>query len=402
MMSTPARTRWSDVVVVCGSRSFDGDRSATHHLASGLAAHVPVLYVDPIGSAVARDGTAGYELSMVDVQMARLSCRPRAGATWPGAGPIVGTIGRRALRSALGELGSPDVRAMIVSSLEPWFGVGERIRAFHATDDLLAGPTPARRSTPRLSRELRHNLAGVDLVIAPSPLLAQVFSGHGFETIVLPNGCDEDAFAPADVSGRRTVPATPVAGFIGELSSRIDLPALHAVADAGLHVLLIGRGPIGAMHPDLRSLLMRPNVEWIGPRASDAIPALAARVDVGLVPLLDAPDGRASLPLELLVHLAAGRPVVGTDCEPMRWLRSTPEATTLDLDEDLGIGGTPARVAELVESATRLDARPEAVERRRSFARHHRWSERCSDLIRCLEMGSAVPSPAQVGGGGRA
>lgn len=385
---------WNEVVVVCGARRWDGNRPSIHRVAVGLGRHVPVLYVEPVRP-VERTRTDGpaVPLQLVDPTLAELAPRVPTVGPWLGGGPIAASFARRALRQALVDLGSPRVRAMIVASFDPSSGsCDEELRVFYAGDDFLAGSALAGRGAHRFERELQRNLAAIDLVVAASPLLADVFRAAGAEVIVLPNGCD-DVVVPDDQ--RSTRGRRPVAGFVGELSNEVDLLVLDAVADRGLDVLVVGRGPVGPVGSELRTLLRLPNVEWVGPRSSDTIGPYLAGIDVGLAPFIDTPHERACPPLDLLGHLAVGSPVVGTDCEVMRWLRSS-AAPPLDLDEDLAIGSTPEDVADLVEERLARPVDPAAVDRRRSFAQRHHWSARCAELAGHLGLDDTVDPLART------
>lgn len=370
--------RWSEVVVVCGVRRWDGNRPSLHRVATGLGRYVPVLYVEPVRPADRGRAEGPVDpLRVVGPALAELAPRVPAVGPWSSGGPIAASFARRALRQALVELGSPRVRALVVASFEPWLGsCDEERRVFYAGDDFLAGSALAGRGGHRIERELKRHLADVDLVVAASPLLADLFRAAGAEVIVLPNGCD-DVVVPDDQRRRRG--RAPVAGFVGELSNEVDLQVLDAVADRGLDVLIVGRGPVGPVGNELRTLLRLPNVEWVGPRASDAIGPYLAAIDVGLAPFVDTPHERACPPLDLLGHLVVGSPVVGTDCEVMRWLRAS-AAGQLDLDDDLAMASTPEDVADLVEEHLARPVDQAAVDRRHTFARRHRWSARCADL----------------------
>jgi|GEM_PF-6138061 len=384
---------WTDVVVVCGARRWDGHRPSVHHLAAALGRHIPVLYVDPVRPVDrSRAEDEPDPLQLIGPALAELSPRVPAVGPWMGAGSINTAFGRRAVRQALAELGSPRVRAMIVSSFDPWFGAcDEELRVFYAADDFLSGSALARRSPQRIERNLHRSLSTVDLVVAASPVLGDVFRSQGVEVVVLPNGCD---VVEVDDDDPRRARRGRAAGFVGELSNQVDVEVLDAVADRGHDVLIVGRGPVGPLAADLRTLLSRSNVEWVGPRSPDAIGPYLGRIDVGLAPFVDTPYERACLPLDLLGHLTVGRPVVGTDCEVVRWLRSSADAGLLDLDDDLAIGATPGQVADLVGAQLARPRDPLAVDRRRSFARGHRWSARCTDLADRLGLGGpAEPAP---------
>lgn len=393
----------SGLVVVCAAAPWDGVRLLDQHLALGLSRYAPVLYVDPpvpwpndrepstTLSGEVRPAVSSQP-EIIGDRLTRLRPRVLPGHQRPVAKAVAIRMVRRSLRRAVRALGDPQVRAVIVPSLNRYFGAcGEDLRVFYATDDFVAGADLMRLSPHRLRREMRRQPRDADLVVAASPALAETFRSAGHDPLLLPNGCDAASFTvtdeaepPLDVH----LPP-PVAGYIGHLSSRIDVRFLDAVADRGHSLLLVGASPRGALPPELRRLVERENVAWIGPRPFEQLPSYLRLIDVGVVPYATSAFNQASFPLKALEYLAAGRPVVSTPIDAMRWLRDQhgPGADGPELgSDDFTIAGTPGEFAAAVGAALVSPRDPDAVDRRRAVARAHSWDRRFAALAGAIGL----------------
>lgn len=370
---------WDGLVVICGTTPWDGARLVDQHLASHLTDYAPVLYVDPpVPRWAARDDVVvGPEL--VGPRLARLRPVVNAGHQRPLGKKLSVTLTRRALKRAIRALGSPRVKAVIVSSLNPLFDVcDEDVRVFYSKDDYVAGAELMRISPWRLRRREVRQPADADLIVAASPVLAEKWTRMGYHPMLLPNGCDAEGLAAV---GRLKLPddvrlRPPIAGFVGHLSERVDFDLLHGVLDAGLSLLLVGRRPPAYVGAQCEALLGRPRTQWVGFRPYDRIPAYLGLLDVGLVPYRPTPFNAASFPLKMLEYLAAGRPVVSTDLPAVRWL-----------DTDLiTIASTPEAFGVAAREATRTAHDRRLVEARRRFAARHSWRSRVAELAQALGL----------------
>jgi teichuronic acid biosynthesis glycosyltransferase TuaH len=308
---------------------------------------------------------------------------------------------RRSLRRALRELGSPRVRAVLLSTLDGYFGAcDEQIKVFYATEDVMRGSV----------RDICRQAEQADLVLAASPALADTVGDIAEHVLLFPVGCDDAAFVDEQPDGGEISPAPdvwlpgPVAGFAGKLSQRLDLRCLDALARRGHSILLVGPGPRRGIGPELQELVQRPNVTWVGPRGPEAMPSYRRLIDVGLVPFAETQASLLSFELNALEHLAAGRPVVSTDVAATRWLRRDASMMSRDSDvaqgielltrDDLTLARTPDEFALRAEAALERGSDGEAVARRRSFARRHSWARRCRVLAD--ELGLDAPRAMDV------
>ena len=253
-------------------------------------------------------------------------------------------------------------------------------RVFYGTDDFVGGAELMGRNVDEVRRDERNTLDHADLVLAVSPLLADRWRGLGaHEILLMPNGVliPEPGAADAAVAGAG-LPG-PVAGVVGQLSSRIDIGLLESLGDAGISLLLVGpRDP--RWEPDrFERLIARPHVVWTDRQPHAALPGWFGQMDVGVTPYADSEFNRASFPLKTLEYLAAGLPAVTTDLPATRWL-----------DTDLITVADRAGFAVAVRQAAAVAHRPDLVAARRAFAATHSWRARGDLLAAAL----GLPAPA--------
>jgi teichuronic acid biosynthesis glycosyltransferase TuaH len=375
---------WSGLIVICGTTFWNGHRLLDQHMAEQLTQFAPVLYVDPPTSFLSRfrnedAATRAFApgLHHIAPGLAVWSARVPPLKERPVGKQLALRVLRASMRSAVRELGSPDVHAVVVPSLNPLFGaLGERVRVFYAKDDYVAGAGLMGIAASRLAVQAERQPRDADLVVGVSPALVDAARAAGARAVLIPNGCDVAHFARTPVPD----PVAPVAAMVGQLSDRVDLELLESVADRGHRLLLIG--PRQRISDDARLdlLLQRPNVEWTGAVPYESLPQVLGPVTTCLLPYVDSAFNRASFPLKVLEYLAAGRRVVSSDLPSVRWL------DTLHVDIQVG----PEAFADAVDRSLRpLDAAEVGL--RRSFASQHSWADRAATLAH--ELGLAVRAP---------
>jgi teichuronic acid biosynthesis glycosyltransferase TuaH len=374
---------WDGLTVVCAGTSWDGIWFPEKHIADRLTAYGPVLWVDPPVSRLSPrrnpDVAASLEdprLRLIRPGLARLTPVVLPGMRRPGMQLVTEFLVRRALRSAVAELGGA-VRAVVIACPDVLFDeCGEQLRVVYATDDFVAGAALMGVGVAQVRRNERRLAEQADLVVGVSQSLVDHWSALGRSAVLVANGCDDSLFAATDeapVPDDVDLPG-PIAGFIGHLSDRIDLALLEAVAATGRSLLLVGpRQPtfeIGRME----RLLALPNVRWVGPKPFEALPSYMRVIDVGLTPYAGSDFNRASFPLKTLEYLAGGRGVVATDLPAVQWLAS-PLITTAAGPDDYAA----AVLRALDEPRT-----PALVAARRALASRHGWAARTAEFAAAL------------------
>lgn len=374
---------WSALVVFVAGTAWDGNMFPDQHMATRLARHVPVLYVDPPVSVLSprhnpdlRASLEAPRLRLVAPNLARLTPVVLPALGRPGVRMVAERMLLRAVRRAVRALGA-EVDAVVVASQTPAFGMfGERQSVFYATDDLVAAARLIGSSTRWLERCERRIEHSADTVVVVSDGLRERWAERHHDVALIPNGCDVELFAgaddldfPADVS----LPP-PIAGFVGHLSERIDVSVLEAVAATGRSLLLVGPRQITFDLGRVEGVLARPNVQWLGARPFVSLPGYLRAIDVGLVPYADSAFNRASFPLKTLEYLAAGRPVVATDLPAIRWLGTDLVRT---------VAGAAAFAAAVDDELDR-PRDPLLAAARRDLAAQHSWDTRAREFLGVL------------------
>jgi teichuronic acid biosynthesis glycosyltransferase TuaH len=381
---------WTGLVVFFGGTAWDGNRFPDQHMAERLARYAPVLYVDPPLTAVR--ALRGGGLPALRPQVVRLGesllrltpvVPPRPQRR--GVRALTAAVTRAQVRHVLAELDT-QADVLVVAGLAPALDiVPARLRVLYGTDDFVAGAELMDVSRTWLTGLEGGQLRAADVVVAVSDELAGRWRPQCGSVTVIENGCDVDLFARAD-----DVPPPddvrlprPVAGFVGHLSDRIDLDLLEAVAATGHSLLLVGPRQSTFAVSRVASLLDRPNVQWVGPKAFEQLPAYVGQMDVGLVPYADTAFNRASFPLKTLEYLAAGRACVVTDLPAMRRLGDAVE-----------VASTPVSYAQAVSRALTAGPDPSAAARRRTVAAGHTWDARAAELAELLGLADGRRSVA--------
>jgi len=375
---------WDNMVVLCAGVRWDDVKMADRQMAEHLAAHVPVLYVDPFVSHLSRLKNPAVAASLkrprlriIGPRLARFSPVVPPKPTHPAMVQIASRVAKRQLRGAVRELGG-SVRAIVSTWLFlDVFGVcGEQRRVYWWTDDPVGAAALWGHSAERLAAADERLARASDLIVAVNEGATQRLLERGLPARYLPNGCDAALFAGVDdVAPASDVPlGSPLAAFVGHLNSRTDLALLEGVAEAGIGLLLIGPKDDTFEPVRFARLISRPNVAYLGRRPYEELPSYLKLVDVGLVPYGATEFNRWSFPMKTLEYLAAGRPVVAT---PLPAIRS--------LDTDLvTLAETPAEFAASVRRQAELARQPELVARRRAFASTHSWADRADRLVQLL------------------
>jgi teichuronic acid biosynthesis glycosyltransferase TuaH len=310
--------------------SWDGIRGTDRHMATAMASHSRILWVDPpvspVTAALRRSATRYSlrpEISVVNRQVIRLTPKAMPGWSRPGVRVTTAALVRLQTRWALRRLG---IQPFAVVTTYPgdvlgYWG-GNVVNVFYGTDDYVAGAELMGLSAQYQRRQEIRVVGRADVVAAVSPRLAERWAGFGASPVVIPNGC-----WPIKVGERTALPELtdlpqPVVGLIGQLSDRIDLSVLTAIADAGLSLLIVGPLDPRWEQQRFKELVNRSHVHYAGPVPADAVPSYLAAIDIGITPYRDTPFNRASFPLKTLEYLGAGVPVVSSDIPAAQWLRA--------------------------------------------------------------------------------
>ena len=181
---------------------------------------------------------------------------------------------------------------------------------YDVTDDWLLAPLPP-RELKRLGPLDALAVAQADEVVVCSPALAKS-RGKTRPVSLVPNGVDIEHFRrprprPSDL------PAAPTAVYVGSLhDARLDVELVADLAEAlpRLNIVLVGPDSLSAESHDLLS--HRPNVQLVGARPYEDVPAYLQHADVVIVPHRVSPFTESLDPIKAYECLAITTPTVAT------------------------------------------------------------------------------------------
>ena len=227
----------------------------------------------------------------------------------------------------------------LIDALEPDVVVADVV------DDDRAWHTATSPMYDRIDLNYEQVLARSDVVVANCTPVADSMRAYAPDIRVVPNACDfPDSTAPPPVPKELRGLRGPIIGYVGNLSTRIDITLLNAVARARPDWQFVF---VGSAHFDQSVLRLDDlaNVHFVGVKPYDEAQRFVAHFDVGLIPHVDNEMTRSMNPLKAYVYVAAGVPVV-----------STPIAN-LDELSDLGglitIANGPDEFVAAIEAALR-------------------------------------------------
>lgn len=377
------------LIVICAGTSWDGVVSPDRLLATELAAHADILWVDPPISAATPDryryGASRLgltpQIKQLTARITRVTPRALPLHTRPGIKSSTAALVRGQARWALRRLNQRPTAVIacnLVDVLRGWDpGV---VKVLYGTDDYVAGAGLMGHNAERVAEDERRQLAHADLVVAVSSVLAERWAGLGAKRVeLIPNGVQTSAYR--DLENIPPAPQAaglpgPVVGVLGHLSERIDIALLEALADDGLSLLLVGPHDARWEPARFEALTKRQHVVWTGRQPFEAVPSFLRAVDVGITPYRDTDFNRASFPLKTLEYLGAGKPPVSTDLPAVHWLDSPL----------VRIASTPKQFVSAVRDAAAESRVPELVAARRAFAERHSWAQRASDVARAIGL----------------
>ena len=214
----------------------------------------------------------------------------------------------------------------LIDALEPDVVVADVV------DDDRTWHTPTSPYYDRIDLNYERVLARSDVVLANCAPVAANLRAYAPEIHVVPNACDlPDTFAPPPLPKELRALHGPIIGYVGNLSARIDIVLLEAVARARPQWQFVF---VGSAHFDQSILRLDAleNVHFVGLKPYAEAQRFVAHFDVALIPHVDNEMTRSMNPLKAYVYVAAGVPVVST---PIANLDELTELTELGND-DLG------------------------------------------------------------------
>lgn len=214
-----------------------------------------------------------------------------------------------------------------------------------------------------------------DLVVATSRLLFDEKVQLNPNCLLVPNGTEFDHFnyLPEKLPEELANIKKPIIGYYGAMSDWLDAELIYDLASArpNWNFVLIGR----IESADVSQLKEVKNVFLIGEQPYEYLPDYLQHFDTCIIPFKKTQLTEATNPVKLFEYLSAGKSVVATDLNELRYYR-----------EYVRLVSTPSEWLQAIELALD-DYSPAQVEKRLSFARQNTWTERIllvEDAIRRL------------------
>jgi glycosyltransferase involved in cell wall biosynthesis len=236
----------------------------------------------------------------------------------------------------------------------------------------------------RIERNYREIARGAGVVLANCEQMQHVASEWTPRVHLVPNGVEYPvAVADRGMPSELSALVGPIVGYVGNLSSRIDVDLLARVAQSrpDWNLVFVGSAHAGR---DILRLTKFGNVHFLGPRTYEVAKTFVRHFDVGIVPHLDNDMTRAMNPLKAYLYCSLGVPVVSTDIANLGGLRQFITVTSgadefvaaLDDAIDPGRRGIPGN----------LDA----------FLRDSSWERRAEHILELVDVAlrERVPSRA--------
>ncbi len=247
---------------------------------------------------------------------------------------------------------------------------------YHCVDDIAAHE---RIDADAFARAEKLFAARADLVIASSPPLARRMREFADNVRLMPNVADTDLFAtaledgPADPS-MAALPRPRIV-FVGAISAvKVDLELLGELAELRPEWSIVLIGPVGLGDPgtDVSKLTTKANVQLLGHREPNELPALLRGADAALIPYRLNRLTASIFPMKVYEYLAAGLAIVST---PLPSLASV---------EEISFAATATETAAALDELLASDSEDKRRARSRSTAGHS-WQARITEIGQALE-----------------
>lgn len=208
------------------------------------------------------------------------------------------------------------------------------------------------------------------VAVTAAPLLAR-HTAVNPHTELIPNVADFQHFSHVRPPGRADG-QMPVIGFAGNIVPlKVDLDVIATLALENRQWTFMLVGPVAKeLDRKMSRLATESNVISTGRADYQDLPGYLAKFDVGLIPYLRNGYTESCFPLKLYEYLASGLPVV------VSGLPSVP-AISGDVLHAEGAAGIANAIQRALDKSTGPD-----IDRRRSLAARHTWSDRAQSLRR--------------------
>jgi glycosyltransferase involved in cell wall biosynthesis len=358
------------------------------HLATRLARHWPVLWIEPatLQSRVSfapfsiGENLTGLKLPQLphNARLKPVRVLSQAVGKSAVARQFIEKLQVSLLRQALKELKIDPGRLGILIENFQFIGLVRQLSPRATVFDYIDDAFGFTRFPSFVKEEWRDTIRYADHITATSPTLKRQLEAEGARGVsVVSNGVEYERFAGSLSDRPGDLPAgAPIIGYIGSVYPWLDYELIERTARAlpDARVVMMGHA-----HPDVRgqleALSRLPNFLFLGPKPYTEVPRYLRHFDVAIIPFLKTPLTAAVNPVKLYEQSAAGVPTVATDFS----------ADLRDLSGILGIAQTHEEFIDQVRVSLRKASDPDMIARLRAFAREHDWDRQASRIIALFE-----------------
>jgi hypothetical protein len=238
----------------------------------------------------------------------------------------------------------------------------------------------------RVEDNYRNILGRADVVLANCEPVRRRMLAFDVDAHVIPNAMEIwDGSSYSQSPGELRKLKGPIIGYVGNLSSRIDMALLEHLIPArpGWNFVFIGSAHLSR---EILDLDKHANVHFLGVKRYPEVVAYIRAFDAGIIPHQDNEMTQAMSPLKAFVYAGCGVPTVTTEIGNLTSLRSCVRtARTHD--------GFVAELDDIVASSLKgTDLRPP-----RDFLEQHTWAARIKVIERLVDAAlDAKSTSAQI------
>lgn len=217
-------------------------------------------------------------------------------------------------------------------------------------------------------------LSRSDIVLANCPKLVETVKELGGHAHLVPNGVDlEDEADFMEIPPDLARIPTPRIGYVGNLSSRIDVSLLAylALRRPDWNLVLIGSAHLNKR---ILELDRHRNIHFLGVRTYPDVRRYIRFFDVAIIPHEKNAMTDSMHPLKLLVYAALKVPIVSTDIENLGDFRGI-----------IRIGKEPENFCTAVEQALNDQTRKTKKDAFDNLLRENSWSARASEILELID-----------------
>lgn len=268
------------------------------------------------------------------------------------------------------------VRPIVINGFQPGLGsairgkLNEELTVYHCYDQIAA----AAWCKTHGPEDEKQYLTQADLVITTSDALWEEKERLANQCYLVRNGVDFDLFDTVKKkrnSPGQAAPYKAVAGFIGVMDDRIDIPLMVELAGANPDLRIDLVGPV-VNKAVSEALMPFENVRFLGSATQSELPGFMSQFDVGIIPFGRTLFTKFVYPIKVNEYLAAGLPVV-----------MTPFANLPSLDKAVAYADSAEAFGAAIHQEIGKDS-PVLRQQRKAFAAQNSWTARSLHLSRII------------------